>query len=60
MKVSKPFVNVRGQPVSGGLFVCGVALIFGFGESGSDFCALARLRNTNSTKARETRKAKPL
>ena len=51
MKESVPLLKVRGQPVSDGSFVC-VLTFFGFGASGRDCCALALLKNSESSKIR--------
>src|SRR6516162_10258765 len=49
--MSAPLVNVRGQPLSDGSFVCVLAFL-GFGESGSDCCALALLESRENRKIR--------
>ena len=51
MKVSAPLVKVRGQPLSDGSFVCVLAFL-GFGESGSDCCALVLLESRENRKIR--------
>src|SRR4029453_6192466 len=54
VKESVPLLKVRGQPVSDGSFVC-VLTFFGFGASGRDCCALALLKNSQSSKIRAHR-----
>src|SRR5580765_4790527 len=51
VKVSAPLWKVRGQPLSDGSFVCGLAL-FGFGASGNGCCALAGLESRENRKIR--------
>src|SRR5580765_6422958 len=56
-----PLVKVRGQRLSDGSFICGLAF-FGFGASGSDCCpsAVPQDRKSEKIKAQMTDAAAPV